>query len=62
VDQGTWTDPSGGGSTDPGYVDNGTWDTSGDTSGDNQSPWTDNSSDGDSGFDSGGGGSTDDTF
>jgi hypothetical protein len=57
VDQGTWTDPSGGGSTDPGYVDNGTWD----TSGDNQSSWTDNSSDGDSGFDSGGG-STDDTF
>ena len=59
VDQGTWTDPSGGGQTDPGYVDSGTWDTSG---GDQSSPLTDNSG-GDSGWDnSGGGGSTDDTF
>jgi uncharacterized protein len=58
VDQGSWTDASTGGQADPGYVDNGTWD----TSGDNQSSWTDGSSDGDSGLDSGSGGSTDDTF
>ena len=38
VDQGTWTDPAGGGSADPGYVDSGTWD----TSSSDQSP-TDNS-------------------
>jgi uncharacterized protein len=54
VDQGTWTDPSGGGQTDQGYVDNGTWD----TSGGDQSSSTDNSG-WDSGTDSG---STDDTF
>ncbi len=48
----------GGGATDPGYVDNGTWD----TSGNDPSSWPDNSSDGNSGWDSGGGGSTDDTF
>jgi uncharacterized protein len=59
VDQGTWTDPAGGGQADPGYVDSGTWDTSG---GDQSSSFTDNSG-GDSGWDnSGGGGSTDDTF
>jgi hypothetical protein len=59
VDQGTWTDPSGGGQADPGYVDSGTWDTSG---GDQSSPFTDNGG-GDAGWDSGGGsGPTDDTF
>jgi hypothetical protein len=57
VDQGTWDTQGGGGQTDPGYVDSGTWDTS---SGD-QSSWTDNSGN-DSGLDSGGGGSSDDTF
>lgn len=57
IDQGTWTDPSGGGQVDPGYVDSGTWD----TSGGDQSSLTDNSG-GDSGWDTGGGGSDDDTF
>jgi uncharacterized protein len=57
VDQGTWTDNSGGGRADPGYVDSGTWDTSG---GDQSSSMPDDSSS-DSGFDTGGG-STDDTF
>jgi hypothetical protein len=62
VDQGTWSDNSGGaGQADPGYVDNGTWDTSGDTSGGDQSSWTDNSG-GDSGLDTGGGGSDDDSL
>ncbi len=55
VDQGTW-DNSGGGQTDPGYVDNGTWDTSGN---DQSSSWTDNSG-GDSSWDTGSSGSTDD--
>jgi uncharacterized protein len=56
VDQGTWTDPGSAPGADPGYVDSGTWDTSGD-----QSSWTDNSSD--PGWDtSGGGQSDDDTF
>jgi hypothetical protein len=41
---------------DPGYVDSGTWD----TSGNDQSSWTDNSSD--PGWDTGGSGSDDDTF
>ena len=56
VDQGTWTDPAGGGSADPGYVDSGTWDTS------SNDPSPSDNSGGDSGWDSGGGGSTDDTF
>jgi len=55
VDQGTWTDPAGGGSADPGYVDSGTWDTS------SNDPLPPDNSGGDSGWDSGGG-STDDTF
>ena len=63
VDQGTWSDGSGGtGTTDPGYVDNGTWDTSG---GSDQSSWTDNSGGSDSGWDTGGGsggGSDDDSL
>jgi hypothetical protein len=64
IDQGTWSDPaSGSGTTDPGYVDSGTWDTSGDnTSGGDQSSWTDNSGGTDSGWDTGGGSSDDDTF
>ena len=41
---------------DPGYVDNGTWD----TAGSDQSSWADNS--GDPGWDAGGSGSDDDTF
>ncbi len=66
--------PWGSAPVDPGYVDQGTWDTSGggqadpgyvdngswDTSNDDQSSWTDNSG-GDGGFDTGGG-SSDDTF
>ena len=60
VDQGTWTDPAGGGgTTDPGYVDSGTWDTSG---GGDQSSWTDNSGGSDPGWDTGGGGSDDDSL
>jgi hypothetical protein len=43
-------------SADPGYVDNGTWD----TAGSDQSSWADNS--GDPGWDAGGSGSDDDTF
>jgi uncharacterized protein len=58
VDQGTWTDNSGGSQADPGYIDNGSWDNSG--GGDQSSSWTDNDG-GDAGWDSGGG-STDDTF
>jgi hypothetical protein len=57
TDQGALTDPSGGGQSDLGYVDNGTWD----TSGGDQSSWTDNSG-GDSGWDTGSSGSDDDTF
>jgi uncharacterized protein len=54
VDQGTWSDGSGGtGTTDPGYVDTGTWDTSG---GSDQSSFTDNSGGSDAGWDTGGGG------
>jgi uncharacterized protein len=58
VDQGTWdnTGGVGGGQTDPGYVDSGTWD----NTGTDQSSWTDNSSD--SGFDTGGGGGSDDSL
>ncbi len=41
---------------EPGYIDSGTWD----TSGSDQSSWTDGSSD--PGWDTGGGGSDDDTF
>jgi uncharacterized protein len=60
VDQGTWSDPAGGGgTTDPGYVDSGTWDTSGTN---DQSSWTDNSGGSDSGWDTGGGGSDDDSL
>jgi hypothetical protein len=60
IDQGTWTDPSvGGGTTDPGYVDSGTWDTSGAP---DQSSWTDNSGGTDPGWDTGGGGSDDDSL
>jgi uncharacterized protein len=55
VDQGTWTDPGSAPGADPGYVDSGTWDTSGD-----QSSWTDNSSD--PGWDTSGSQSDDDTF
>jgi len=54
VDQGSWTDTGAVSGTDPGYVDNGTWDTS------DQSSWTDNSSD--QGWDTGSSGSDDDTF
>jgi len=57
TDQGTWTDPGAGGSADPGYVDNGSWDTSG--GGDQSSALNDNS--GDSGWDTGSN-SDDDTF
>jgi hypothetical protein len=58
--QGAWADPGAapGAGADPGYVDNGTWDTSG---GGDQSSWSDNSGD-DPGWDSGGGGPDDDTF
>ena len=61
VDQGTWTDPAGGGQPDQDYVDNGTWDTSGS---DQSSSFTDNSGGGgDPGWDNGtDSGSTDDTF
>jgi hypothetical protein len=52
VDQGTWTDPGSAPGADPGYVDSGTWDTSGD-----QSSWTDNP-----GWDTSGSQSDDDTF
>jgi uncharacterized protein len=62
VDQGSWSDNSGGGQTDPGYVDNGSWDTQGDTSGGDQSSWTDNSGGSGSGWDTGGGGSDDDSL
>ncbi|HEX4171531.1 MAG TPA: DUF2076 family protein [Acetobacteraceae bacterium] len=57
IDQGTWTDPASTPGADPGAVDSGTWDNS---SGD-QSSWTDNTG-GDPGWDTGGGGSDDDTF
>jgi hypothetical protein len=58
ADQGTWTDPAGGGgATDPGYVDNGTWDNSGTA---DQPSWTDNSGGSDPGWDTGGGGGSDD--
>jgi hypothetical protein len=57
VDQGTWDNSAGGAGaqTDPGYVDSGTWD----NTGTDQSSWTDNSTDSDSGFDTGSGGSDD---
>jgi hypothetical protein len=59
VDQGTWTDPAGGGAgtPDPGYVDSGTWDNTGAP---DQSSWTDNSGGSDPGWDTGGGGGSDD--
>ncbi len=56
VDQGTWTDPGSAPGGDPGYVDSGTWD----TSGGDQSSWTDNS--GDPGWDTSSDSSDDDTF
>jgi hypothetical protein len=58
VDQGTWTDPNSMPGGDPGAVDSGSWD----TSGGDQSSWSDNSGS-DPGFDtSGGSSSDDDTF
>jgi len=58
-DQGALSDSSGaGGQADPGYVDNGTWD----TSGGDQSSWSDNSGGSDPGWDTGGGGSDDDSL
>lgn len=57
IDQGTWTDPGATPGADPGAVDSGTWD----TSGGDQSSWTDNSGS-DPGWDNSGGGSDDDTF
>ena len=55
VDQGTRTDPGSAPGADPGYVDSGTWDTSG-----GDQSWTDNTSD--PGWDTSGSQSDDDTF
>ena len=56
ADQSAWSQDAGaGGTADPGYVDNGTWD----TSGGDQSSWADNSGGSDPGWDTGGGGSDD---
>jgi hypothetical protein len=58
VDQGTWD--TGSAAPDPGQVDQGTWDQQPDTSGGDSGSWTDTGGDS-GGFDTGGGGGSDDS-